>query len=208
MQKKTVLFFGDSLTFCYDAKINDRMVYENRWTTIVENKFSDKYRFIIEGQGGRTIDNDDGIEGRNGVKAFTQVLYSHYYVDVIFIMLGTNELKDKFRTDAKTIAKKFEKIKSVVDEWKVKPRLFEPKITLVAPPKIYENFIPEGWGIVGAQEVSNELANEYEQVAKKLGWDFLDASEVKVSEVDGVHLDEKGNRELADLVSNYLENLA
>lgn len=206
MEKKTVLFFGDSLTFCHDAKVEDRMDYENRWTTLVANKFTDKFRFIVEGQGGRTIDNDDGIEGRNGVKAFTQVLYSHYPVYIIFIMLGTNELKDRFRTDAKTIANKFRKVQEVINVWQTKSRKVLPKIVLIAPPKVNEDFIPQGWGLTQAQEISNDLAYEYKQIAEILNWEYLDASMVEVCKEDGVHLDEKGNQELANLVINFLEN--
>ncbi len=207
--KKTVLFFGDSLTFCYDAATRDRTIFEERWTSIVEEQLAERYRFIIEGQGGRTVDNDDKVEGRNGVKAFTQVLYSHYYVDIIFIMLGTNELKDRFRTDAETIANKYSKIKKIIDIWKEKPRLnveFPLKVVLVAPPIINQSLIPFGWGIENAQEVSNDMSAEYDKIAVKLGWDYLDASKIKISSVDGIHLDKKGNEELAKLVINFLQN--
>ncbi len=205
MDKKTILFFGDSLTFCHDPNTNDRMDYENRWTTLVENKFSDTFRFIIEGQGGRTIDQDDGIEGKNGLKAFTQAIYSHIYLDYIFLMLGTNELKDRFRRSSKEIALKLLKYNEELKKWGIDwEEINLPKVVLIAPPKINEKYIPN-WGITNAQQISNDLSEDYKKVSEKLNWDFIDASEIKVSEKDGVHLDEIGNKKLADLVINYLE---
>jgi lysophospholipase L1-like esterase len=198
MSKKTILFFGDSLTFCFDAESNDRHRYENRWTSLVEEKFNGKFRFIVEGQVGRTVDNDDGTEGKNGLKTFTQALYSHLYLDYIFIMLGTNELKENFRTDAETTANKFIKYKTVLEKWGVDwEETTFPKIILVAPPRINENFLPPGWGHRGSEHISSKIAEE-------LGWDFLDASDIPVSEKDGVHLDFEGNKRLAAKIIDYI----
>lgn len=205
--KKTVLFFGDSLTFGFDANTNDRHDFEDRWTSMVEEKFYVNFRFIVEGQGGRTIDNDDGTEGKNGLKSFTQAIYSHLYLDYVFIMLGTNNLKERFRLDAKEIANKFKKYQEEITkfekDWEIKKSF---KVILVAPPKIYEDFIPKDWGFIGSQKISDQVAVEYQIIVTELGWEFIDASEIKVDQKDGVHLDEMGNKELADLVSNCLEN--
>lgn len=205
--KKRILFFGDSLTFCYDAKENDRLDFRKRWTTLVENKFKDNFNFIVEGQGGRTLSQDDGLEGKNGLKAFTQALYSHVYLDYIFIMLGTNNLKEKFRTEARDVAQEFLKyeqmLKDFYKDWEI---LSEEKtrIVLITPPMLNERFISKESPFYGSQHISNALSQEYKIIAEKLSWDFLDASRITVSDIDGIHLGEEGNIELAKLIENYI----
>ena len=56
-------------------------------------------------------------------------------------------------------------------------------------------------------EISKELAQEYEALAEKYGWEFLDGTKVtQVSQIDGLHLDADGHRRLAEAVLERVKN--
>jgi lysophospholipase L1-like esterase len=204
MNKKTILFFGDSLTFGLDAQSDDRFDYEKRWTSIVEKEFSNTHRCVVEGQCGRTISDDDVTEGRNGLKAFIQSTYSHVYLDYIFIMLGTNDLKEKFRVSEKEMADKFKLYKEVLNKFESSWTKKTAKVILIAPPKIDERHVPKKWGFKNSQNISNNLSTEYQNISESLSWDFLDASQVKVDPIYGVHLNIEGNLKVSELIISYL----
>ena len=92
--KKQILAFGDSLTWGANPGGRGRHRFEDRWTSVVEENLIG-VRVIAEGLGGRTTSFDDysAMADRNGVKVLPTLLGSHYPLDLVAIMLGTNDLK-------------------------------------------------------------------------------------------------------------------
>jgi hypothetical protein len=92
---KTILAFGDSLTWGYNAADGGRHAFEDRWPNALGAKLGAGYRVIAEGLNGRTTVHDDNLvdELRNGVKALPMLLSSHQPLDLVIIALGTNDLK-------------------------------------------------------------------------------------------------------------------
>ena len=82
---KTIMFFGDSLTWGYDAVSTRRYSLKERYTGILSEKLKD-CRIIEEGLKGRTNALDDPIEpGRNGYRALPMLLCSHDPIDVLVL---------------------------------------------------------------------------------------------------------------------------
>ena len=104
---KTILAFGDSLTWGYNASTGMRMDYEDRWPNVLAHGLKSKARVIEEGMNGRTTVFDDPTaeENRNGSVGLPIALKTHQPLDLVIIMLGTNDLKhNRGRTLAQCMA--------------------------------------------------------------------------------------------------------
>jgi len=69
-------------------------------------ELGDEYRVVEEGLSGRTTVWNDPIEGdhKNGRTYLRPCLESHSPVDLVTLMLGTNDLKARFGSSASDIA--------------------------------------------------------------------------------------------------------
>ena len=96
--KKHILCFGDSNTHGYCADPDDclgggiRFTEEQRWTRLLQKALGEDYLVIEEGLSGRTTCFDDPIhEGLNALDYIYPCLKSHEAIDLLIIMLGTND---------------------------------------------------------------------------------------------------------------------
>lgn len=205
-KSKRILCFGDSLTFGSDHINNTRLDVAKRWTGILQKMLGDQFEIIEEGLGGRTTELDDPKhDGKNGLLYFKGAVASHIPLDLIVILIGTSDLKMRFNRTPQQIASSFEKyneaIQSACDKWGFNI----PKVLLVAPPLVNEVQMPKEWGFDGAEEKSKQLAPEYEKVADKLGFDFLNLGPiVRVSEFDGTHLEDEENAKVAEAIHSRI----
>ena len=207
---KRILCFGDSLTWGYDPDRAVRFAPEDRWTGVLAAKLGEGYTVIEEGQNGRTIATDDPAEGeKNGIRYIVPCLESQSPLDIMILMLGTNDLKRKFSYAADDIAGEMELfLRKVLSHNRFKMG-DSMKILLVSPPvvgdKIRDSVFGDSFGFENAREVSAKLGKLYGQLADKYGCAFLDASEVvRVSDSDSIHLDAEEQRKLADAIYNSL----
>ena len=90
--KKRILCFGDSNTYGYDPK-GGRYDEDTRWTMRLQTQLGPEYTVIEEGFNGRTCVYDDPIEGgyKSGAAYLPPCLMSHAPLDVVILMLGTND---------------------------------------------------------------------------------------------------------------------
>lgn len=66
--KRTIVCFGDSNTWGYDAETDQRFKDEIRWTGLLDTELGDSYRVIEEGLPGRTSVSEDPLfEGLAGI---------------------------------------------------------------------------------------------------------------------------------------------
>ena len=102
---KTVLCYGDSNTYGYNPVNGMRYGESIRWTCRLRDLLGDGYRVIEEGCNGRTTIYDDPVDGwKNGLDYLRPCLNSHKPVDIVILMLGSNDLKDTFHLTAREIA--------------------------------------------------------------------------------------------------------
>ena len=101
---KTILCYGDSNTWGYNAVLGGRFAYEIRWTTRVAEFLGKDYRIIDEGLCGRTTSFDDPLTyGLNGLSTLEPIIKSHSPLDLLVVMLGTNDCKGYFGATARNI---------------------------------------------------------------------------------------------------------
>ena len=102
---KTVLCYGDSNTYGYNPENGLRYNEDERWTGILKSLLGPGYNIIEEGCNGRTTIYDDPLEGwKNGKDYLKPCLNSHKPIDIIILMLGSNDLKNYFGASSRDIA--------------------------------------------------------------------------------------------------------
>ncbi len=189
---RTVVCFGDSNTHGADPSGAGRMGPDVRWPRLMARALGDGYEVVEEGLNGRCTVWDTPIEkGRNGLDYLYPCLLSHAPVDLVIIMLGTNDLKSIYGNTAADIACGAARL---VDEAKgtlAGPDDVPPRVLLVSPAPVGPiTAQSEMWGFGAAVETSRRLAGMYQIVAADHGAGFFDAGSVaQVSSLDGIHLD-------------------
>lgn len=192
---QTLLCYGDSNTHgtlpLKELGESSRLAASERWPGVVRAALGTGWTVIEEGLPGRTTVHDDPIEGacKNGAIGLDIALHTHKPIDVLIIMLGTNDLKQRFSKPASDIALS---IKKLIEMARGGPtgRIGDcPTILVVAPPPITESgVLATMFG--GGAEKSLGLAEGYRVVAGQLGCACLNAGEhVTSSHIDGVHYD-------------------
>ena len=174
--KKTIVAFGDSNTHGYCSETCGRFSEEERWPCLLEKYLGEEYRVMEEGLSGRTTVFEDPLfEGLSGLSYIFPCLMTHEPVDLLIIMLVTNDTKARFSCNGENISKGLERLVnkalSIKDAWRNGPR-----ILIVAPAPIEEGCLSAP--VVGEMgpdcvEKSRELAFWFEDVAARTGCSFL-----------------------------------
>ena len=204
---KTILCFGDSNTHgsppVQDLGASGRYDRNTRWPTVMAGHLGSDWHVIEEGQPGRTTVHDDPIEGahRNGLTVLTSLLESHKPIDVIILMLGTNDLKGRFSVNATDIALSLERLIGVIRSFACGPDGTPPGTLLVSPPPICEVGCLADMFEGGAAK-SRGLAAAVSAAARRANVSFLDAgAHIAVSPIDGIHYDEAAHGSLARVMA-------
>jgi lysophospholipase L1-like esterase len=200
---KTVLCYGDSNTWGSDPETGGRFGHDVRWPGVLRRALGDGYWVIEEGLGGRTTVRDDPIEGahKNGRTYLRACLESHRPIDLMTIMLGTNDLKARFAASASDIAQGAASLAEEALRSGCGPGGGAPVVVLVSPPSL-GRLTDMAEMFEGATEKSRLFPGHYRRFAEQYGCGFLDASEVIASsDLDGIHLAAGEHRKLGEAVA-------
>jgi len=201
---KNILCFGDSNTWGYDARTEQRFPPEVRWTGIAQTLLGSPYRIIEEGLNGRTTVLDDMLGcNKNGKKHLPVLLESHRPLDLLVIMLGTNDLKVRFTMTPADIA-------WGLNDLIVTARNYLgaygpcPPILAVSPIEVADNITQTKYGdMFGEASCANSklLPVRMEPVARQYGCSFMRASDYAApSRVDSIHMEPEGHRAFAEAI--------
>lgn len=213
MDKIRVMCYGDSNTWGYISGSDHERYGENeRWPKVLESLLGDKFEVIEEGLNSRTLISDDprpGKEGKNGLEYLIPCLDSHDPLDLVVIMLGSNELKPIYNRTAEDIGKLFE-------EYFVKTILYRksqfkeagPKLIIVCPPLVNEHASlgvePEKY--MGAGRKSEQFDEIYKQIASKYNCPFVPTNDLETGP-DGLHLTLESHKKLAERIKDEVVKL-
>ena len=215
--KKEILCYGDSNTWGCIPRWKDlgvpseRYDQDTRWTGRLSALLGDGYHIIEEGLGGRTSIYDfPGESWRNGLPYFQPCLLSHRPLDLVVIMLGTNDLHACLNPSAERLG---DGIRTLVDVVRATPKCGRdntpPPILVIAPAHIKEaqgrkEVYPKLGGEKG-EALSRQFAAVYRQAAEDLGCHFLDAARyAQPSDADGLHWMPESHRLLADALAQAI----
>lgn len=201
----TILCYGDSNTWGYDPVGGARLPRDRRWPGVL-SRILPECEIVEEGLPGRTTVLDDPFEdGRNGLTYLAPCLASHAPVDLVVLMLGTNDVKTIFPLDAAGIAAGADRLVTVIRRSRCGPGERAPEVLLVAPPPVTDpRPLQRVWGFsAGSVERAGELARFYREVAENQRCAFLDAgATAAVSPSDGVHLDAEAHQALGKAIAD------
>lgn len=196
-----ILCFGDSNTWGYKPDKTGRFNENIRWTGLLQKKLGPEYHIIEEGLCGRTtVFQDELREGRRGLDLIGVTVEMHNPIDLVIIMLGTNDCKTRYRASASVIANGLNQVirKARQNASQHFDLLVISPIHLgtgVGDPDFDPEFDP------ASEVVSRNLANEYRKVALQNHAAFLNAADfAEPSITDREHMDEKGHAALADAI--------
>lgn len=200
---KSVLCFGDSLTWGFDPETAGRHAYADRWPSVLAAGLGADVTVIPEGLNGRTtcFDDHSAAAERNGVTILPTLLATHDPVDLVIIFLGTNDLKRHTGGGRVFEARMgMERLVEIVRGFPYHRGHAVPEILIVAPPAFVETDEPDMTVLLGhALAESQEFGTAYALVADEYGCDVFDADEVaECSPLDGFHLDAANTRALGE----------
>lgn len=184
---RRIVCFGDSNTYGQSPVDGSRYGEDVRWPGVLNSLLGEGFEVVNEGKSGRTIAFDDPyIEGCNGIEDIGECLDRNQPIDLLIIMLGTNDLKVYFESTPQMIADNLRKMCEIVKE------KTDAKLLLVSPMLLGDQieFSPLHLEF-GREQVdySFELAPQIEKVAEEVGSEFIDLAVVAMSsDVDCLHL--------------------
>lgn len=207
----SILCYGDSNTYGLRSDLITRYPRDIRWTGILQKKLGDEFYIIEEGLGGRTTVWDDPVEEhKNGKKYLLPCLDSHKPLDLVIIMLGTNDLKSRFSVSPSDIGASMENLIKTILKSDAGIDFQPPKILLISPVPIHsvgrtedlDQMIPD------MEKRSEALAPYYKDIARRYHISYLDPTgKVEINETDGIHYTEKGHAQMAALIEAEIRKI-
>jgi lysophospholipase L1-like esterase len=156
------------------------------------------FRVIEEGLNGRTTVRDEpGVHGRNGLAMLVPCIQTHDPVDLLIIMLGTNDTKPIYSASAAEISNGLKAlVKAALNPFNTERRR-APAILIASPPLIGDDIV-DSWlyGVFDESSAakSAELLARFKLVADEFGCHFIDVAAIaRAAPGESVHLAEDGH---------------
>ena len=223
-EKKRIMVYGDSNSFGWVKDANGvvgRYPADVRWPDKMGMLLGDEYEVIVEALGGRTTNLDCPVKsgpglvpgaGMNGAEYLPAALASHMPLDMVIIMLGTNDLMVQHGRKAFDIAMGVGELVSIVTNagWQKRTSYAVPKVLVLCPPKVNDKKEgPNQKRFAGALERMEALPGMLQAVTKAAGVDFFDvATVVPFGEApDDIHLTPKNHATVAKAVAAEVKKI-
>ncbi len=210
---KSILCFGDSNTWGARplTSMDDITRYgpDVRWGSVLRTTLGEGYWVVEEGLNGRTTVWPDPVEGeyKSGKSYLPACLESHAPLDLVAILLGTNDLKHRFGLSAWDIAASAGVLVRIVQSSPFGSNGTAPRVLLICPPPVAKLTLFADM-FAGATEKSQHMARCYSAIAAEYQCDFLDAGQYIVSsDIDGIHLDPDQQQKLGRVVAEKVKDI-
>ena len=203
---KTILCYGDSNTWGRNPIDSSRFAKDESWPGILRQELGEDFDVITEGLPGRTTVWTDPVEGHmSGKDYLIPCLSSHKPIDLVIILLGTNDLKHRFAVTAFDIAEGIGHLVKMIQESESGPEGRSPLVLILIPPPL-EKLSKFAEMFAGGVEKSKKMSQQYKRVAELLACPYIDTSEyIASSDVDGVHFDASTHHILGQVVSQQVK---
>lgn len=205
---KTILCYGDSITWGYNPETGARYEYDKTWPRVLQKTLGAGYRVVTEGLCGRTTCWDlPALPYRNGKNDLPMIMESQMPVSLIIIMLGTNDMITAlFKTADDSAFGILSLVRIVLASSMEAP---PPKIMIISPPVIGKLSEFMDMSYHGKEEESKKLAHCYKIIAEQTKSAFMDSNDyIKVSDVDGLHPLEDQHQILGEAVAKKIKEMS
>lgn len=207
LEQIRILCYGDSNTWGHIPLTGERYSKDIRWTGVLQKMLGDGYIVIEDGLQGRTTDLDDPRPerpGKNGKDSLMPSLQSNNPLDIVVLMLGTNDLKTVFDRTTDEIAESVKGLIEIIKRSSIPNVLIETIVILLSPPLVDESKKDISEKYFGAGIKSKELAQKYEKAAQEFGCGFLDVAQYGSVGADGVHLDADSHKVIGAAIAEKI----
>jgi len=209
---RQILVYSDSLSWGIVPSTRKRQPFEARWPGVMEIALQSQGRSVrvIEDclNGRRTVWEDTFKPGRNGLTGLAQRIEINSPLDLVMLMLGTNDFQSMHPHNAAHAAQGIAALIGAIRQAPIEPGMPVPPILVIVPPRILVPRGPIAAKFTGAAEKSAGLSDAYRAVAAELGCHFFDAGSVtSASAVDGIHLDADQHQSLGKALAHVVAAL-
>ncbi len=198
---KTVLAYGDSLTWGMDARSGTRHAHSDQWPSVLEAGLGGRARVINAGLNGRTTMFADhaAAADRNGARVLPTILATFEPIDLVIIMLGSNDVKMWIGGSAVAAAQGVRRLVEIIETFPYTGSRPAPRVLFLAPPEV-QQLGPSAASPLLSRRSGDDLAAPYAELARMTGTDFFDAATVASAAGggDGVHLDAANTRAIGE----------
>jgi len=210
---RQLLVYADSLTWGIIPGTRRRLPFDERWPGVLEEELTGKGNPVRVFEdclnGRRTVWDDPFKPGRNGVAGLAQCMEKHAPLDLVILMLGSNDFQFVHpHNNAWSAAQGIAALVGEIRRAPVEPGMPMPPVLIVCPPPI---LAPKGAiaaKFAGAEQRSAGLAEAYRQISESLACHFFDAGSVTpASWIDGIHLDADQHRVLGEALAGVVAPL-
>jgi len=207
-----VLVYADSLSWGIVPTTRKRLAFGQRWPGVMEIALRAAGREVrvIEDclNGRRTAWDDPSKPGRNGLVGLAQRIEIHSPLELVVLMLGTNDFQSMHEHNAWHSSQGIAALVSAIRSAPIEPGMPVPQVLVVAPPPIRSPRGPIAPKFEGGDSKCAGLAAAYRSVCEELACHFFDAASVTMaSQVDGVHLDADQHLMLGEAVAQVVDAL-
>ncbi len=204
-----ILCYGDSNTWGFRPdKPFTRFPHTIRWTGVLRMLLGDGYEVIEEGLNGRTTVWDDPFGNhKNGKTYLPPCLESHSELDLVILMLGTNDLKAYFNLTPADVAQGLKALHGIVKSSGAGRDGAAPEILIISPPPLGKLTLLAG-AYGDAPLKSLHLAQEIERITRLFGCHFMNAGKIVTSSpIDGVHWEADQHQLFAEAVLEKIQSI-
>jgi lysophospholipase L1-like esterase len=217
-----VLVYGDSNTWGWkpvsDGKPVPRYHDDQRWPGVMQKTLGSGFVVEVNGLIARTLDADlsEGVgqlEGQdhNGMRRLSLSLAEAAPVNLLVVMLGTNDLRDDLNRTPKDIASSLPKLIEIAKTGTIAHSTAQTqRILVVIPPPLSDTSGTPFKELFGphAIEKSKLLPAEFERIGADLRLPVFNAGKVVTADgIDGLHLSERAHRRLGVALAKEVRKL-
>lgn len=205
---RSILVYGDSLSWGLVPFTRERQAFEDRWPVVMEKALLEKgleCRVINHSLNGRRTAWEDSFKkGRNGLLGIGLSVESASPLDLLVILLGTNDFQVAHNNNAFLSSQGVDALITEVRKAPVEPGMPVPEILVIARPPFKTSKGSNAMYFKGAQENSRGLAEAYRKVCQERSCHFFDAGTVvEASDAEGVHFEKEGHHILGNAVAAF-----
>ncbi len=212
---KQIMIYGDSLVYGKKPLVPERFGGDTRFTGIIQCELGENFEIIEEGLRARNLAGENPFfKERNGLEQFGPIYGSHVPLDLVILMLGTNDCNRAPEKSEKGFELALDGYIEKIVDWNKQLGITQvPKILLVAPPLIRSEEAAKNENITNifgpdSEERTRKLEATYAAYATKHSLPFFAASSVcAAAENEGIHLDVENNERLGKGLAEVIRKL-
>ncbi len=206
---KNIFCYGDSLTYGFDPVTWTRYEYEDRWTSALQKQLGSDYYVTVDALDGRTTCWDlPYLPYRNGSETLPMLLETNSPLDLVIIMLGSNDLIRMLNKTAGDAVMGLMSLVVKINESNMGRNGVPPKVMIICPPafgKVSE-FMSISYS--GRDEECAKMPVLYKIFCDTFGCTFFDSNDfIKTCVPDGIHISRESQRTLGMKVAEVAKKI-